>query len=157
MREEVPPRLFELCLFDGEEISRIVSASQIPQYLSEAGKVLFSLDLFSHLEKDLQTFKTHQLQKQDSTEDLNRQKLFEEKLETGERNLSVLYSETETLKRESEELRDRITELKKNFDTHGGLQKEQRDRLVIEVNNIENTRRANSEKVRELTLGLLPL
>ncbi|WNR45135.1 DNA sulfur modification protein DndD [Paenibacillus roseipurpureus] len=157
LREEIPPRLFELCLFDGEEISRIVSESQIPQYLNEAGKVLFNLDLFSNLERDLQTFKTHQIQKQDSSEDEKQKALLEEQLQVAQKKLSSLFTEMDLLSAESNQLKDLLAELKNDFEKHGGLQKDKREKLVTEVNSIENKRKHNTDQIREFVQTLLPL
>ncbi|MFP3490346.1 DNA sulfur modification protein DndD, partial [Staphylococcus sp. SIMBA_130] len=52
----MPPQLFDLCLFDGEEISRIINENLLSSYLKSASKVLFNLDLFEVLESDLKQY-----------------------------------------------------------------------------------------------------
>ena len=46
LKEIMPPQLLDLCLFDGEEISRIVSEDLLSSYLKNLSKVVFNLDLF---------------------------------------------------------------------------------------------------------------
>lgn len=156
IREEIPPRLFELCLFDGEEISRVVSNGQIPDYLNDASKVLFNLDLFVNLEKDLQTYKNQYVQKSDATSD-EHQKI---EIETHLHNLSSqLLRVTEELKNnqlDSDIIRDNINKLKRDFELHGGLIKETRQELISKTNEIENKRKANSEQIKGFILDLLP-
>lgn len=157
LREEMPPRLFELCLFDGEDISRIVSEEKIPEYLSESGKILFNLDLFMNLEKDLQTYRMQYAQQNaNAAKEIKDQ----EELEIQIHEVRKLVSEKEALISETEEeidqLNDAIKHHKRDFDTYGGLLREQRQELVSEVNAIENQRKANSEKIRSLTNNLLP-
>lgn len=157
LRVEIPPRLFELCLFDGEEISRIVSENRIPKYIHEASKVLFNLDLFENLEKDLETYKTFYIQKPVTTEDEQKKQKLEQKLSSQQGSLRSIYEKIERLNTESEQLKERLTLLKRDFEKHGGLIKEQRQKLVAEINAIENQRRTNSEKIRQFTQGLFPI
>lgn len=157
LREEMPPRLFELCLFDGEDISRIVSDEKIPEYLSESGKILFNLDLFMNLEKDLQTYRMQYAQKNASAakEIAEQQELMNKisELQTivEEKASLIVLSEDEIT-----HLNDEIKQHKKDFDEHGGLQREERQRLASQVNTIENERKANTEQIRTFTNSLLP-
>ncbi|MFF2019696.1 DNA sulfur modification protein DndD [Paenibacillus sp. NPDC058177] len=157
LREEMPPRLFELCLFDGEDISRIVSEEKIPEYLSESGKILFNLDLFMNLEKDLQTYRIQYAQQNaNAAKEIKDQ----EDLQIQITELKKMLSEKEAIISDTENeidlLNDAIKQHKKDFDTHGGLLREKRQELISEVNAIENQRKFNSEKIRSLTTSLLP-
>ncbi|MDO3408389.1 DNA sulfur modification protein DndD [Saccharibacillus sp. CPCC 101409] len=157
LREEMPPRLFELCLFDGEDISRIVSDEKIPEYLSESGKILFNLDLFMNLEKDLQTYRMQYAQKNASAaKEINDQqelmnKIVELQTIVEEKASLIVFSEDEITN-----LNDEIKQHKKDFDEHGGLQREERQKLASQVNAIENERKANTEQIRTFTSSLLP-
>ncbi|WP_172251707.1 DNA sulfur modification protein DndD [Saccharibacillus deserti] len=157
LREEMPPRLFELCLFDGEDISRIVSDEKIPEYLSESGKILFNLDLFMNLEKDLQTYRIQYSQKNASAAlDIEEQEKLIDKITelqtfVEEKIGSIALSDEESIR-----LQDEIKQHKKDFDEHGGLQRDERQNLLAQVNGIENRRKANSEQIRLFTTSLLP-
>ena len=54
IKEVMPPQLLDFCLFDGEEIARIVSENTLSTYIHKLSKVVFNLDLFETLEKDLE-------------------------------------------------------------------------------------------------------
>jgi DNA sulfur modification protein DndD len=56
LKEIMPPQLLDLCLFDGEEIARIVNEDLLSVYLKDLSKVVFNLDLFETLEDDLDNY-----------------------------------------------------------------------------------------------------
>lgn len=157
LREEMPPRLFELCLFDGEDISRIVSEEKIPEYLSESGKILFNLDLFVNLEKDLHTYRLQYTQKNaDAAQEIEELNKVESEIAT----LKQTLEELALLKSNSEEeiitLTDLIRKDKKDFETHGGLIQEKRQELITNVNRIENQRKMNTDKIKNFINSILP-
>ncbi|WP_339189528.1 DNA sulfur modification protein DndD [Paenibacillus sp. FSL H8-0282] len=157
LREEMPPRLFELCLFDGEDISRIVSEEKIPEYLSESGKILFNLDLFMNLEKDLQSYRIQYAQQNaTAAKDIKDQEELELKIIENKKIVSEKESIISDSEQEIDLLNDAIKQHKRDFDTHGGLLRDRRQELVTELNTIENQRKSNSEKIRSLTTSLLP-
>ncbi|MDT0121085.1 DNA sulfur modification protein DndD [Paenibacillus sp. RRE4] len=157
LREEMPPKLFELCLFDGEDISRIVSEEKIPEYLKESGKILFNLDLFVNLEKDLNTYRMQYAQQNASAAEEVAQY---ERLENEIRQLQETIEEKQLLsisyEDEINDLNHVIKQDKKDFETHGGLLQEKRQEIVSRINVIENKRKVNSEHVRHFVSSLLP-
>lgn len=157
MREQFPPQLFELCLFDGEEISRIVTEGELDRYLQNASKVLFNLDLFEDLEKDLSTYNQYYAQKSILTE--NEKKLSDltqehEKLIAQLKNIEKQIQAADT---EQVLKKDRLASLKKDFTTYGGLMKDQRDRLQNELIEIEKERKEISEQLRSFITNLFPI
>jgi DNA sulfur modification protein DndD len=156
IREEIPPHLFELCLFDGEEISRIVSEGRLAEYLQMTSRVLFNLDLFENLEKDLLEYKTVLAQKLDTTADEKRLQELEEKLVSNRERRIALEREIERNQSELAEEESKLTQIKKEFEIHGGLRDENRSRLISEEKAIEEQRRANSEKIKEFIANVLP-
>lgn len=157
LREEMPPRLFELCLFDGEDISRIVSEEKIPEYLSESGKILFNLDLFVNLEKDLQTYRLQYTQKNaDAAKEIEELNKVESEIITLKQSLE----EFQHLKSSSEEealtLADLIRKDKRDFEIHGGLIQEKRQELITKVNRIEYQRKMNTDKIKNFINSILP-
>ncbi|MCM3001279.1 DNA sulfur modification protein DndD [Paenibacillus cellulositrophicus] len=157
LREEMPPRLFELCLFDGEDISRIVSEEKIPEYLQDAGKILFNLDLFVNLEKDLQNYRQQHAQKNsDASKELEIKNSLEVELHNLHDRLGNLQRELLNYQDEAAELTDLIRQDKKDFEIHGGLVQEKRQQLLHQVNEIEQRRKQNSDEIKAFTLSYLP-
>jgi DNA sulfur modification protein DndD len=156
LREEIPPRLFELCLFDGEDISRVISDGRVSEYLSEAAKVLFNLDLFSNLDRDLQNFKNLLNLDHDSTTQTKKETL-EQLLKDQQSELLVLSEQINELNKEVERTKVAIDVKKRDFELHGGLHKEQRDQIIHHINKLENQRKSHQDQIRNFILNLLPI
>lgn len=155
LKETVPPQLFDLCLFDGEEISRIVNDNRLAEYLRASAKVMFNLNLFENLEGDLSQFIK---QNKASSLSVEEDELIQlnDKIAYVSNNLSSSHQEQEELNNELIKTQELLSELRKDFNTHGGLVKEKREQLLKEVNSIENTRSKNMEEIRNFIATLLP-
>jgi DNA sulfur modification protein DndD len=155
LKETVPPQLFDLCLFDGEEISRIVNDNRLSEYLRASAKVMFNLNLFENLEGDL-----HQFIKQNKSNDVSNEENeiieLNESIYALEKSLKKSVQTQENLSDQITIIQENLTELKKDFNTHGGLVKEKREQLLKEVNSIENIRTKNMDEVRNFISTLLP-
>lgn len=157
LREEIPPRLFELCLFDGEDISRIISDGRIPEYLNDAAKVLFNLDLFTNLDKDLQTFKnTLNIDESELGEDSNKVNL-ERTLSSLRLKLNDISEQLIELHQDVQNTKEVLTLKKRDFEMHGGLHKDTRENLVLEISRLESIRKQNIDQIRSFVFDLLPL
>lgn len=157
LRQEMPPRLFELCLFDGEDISRIVSEEKIPEYLSESGKILFNLDLFINLEKDLQTYRLQYAHKNtEIAKEITEKGLLDVEITKLKENLEEKKYLISTSEEEVTLLNDLIKQDKKDFEIHGGLLQEKRQELITKITHIENRRKANMDNIRSFITSLLP-
>ncbi|AMO86775.1 ATPase involved in DNA repair [Solibacillus isronensis B3W22] len=156
LREIMPPQLLEFCLFDGEEIARIVTQNTLSQYIKKLSKVVFNLDLFETLELDLDGYsKQHILQnKIDSIEkDLfdanNLEKDLRSQIATT--NRAIEYKATEL-----KNVNDTYLEIKNTFEKYGGLVKQEREEILKQIANIESERKHRSEKIKQFVSTLLP-
>lgn len=156
LKEVMPPQLLDFCLFDGEEIARIVNEDLLSHHLRKLSSVVFNLDLFKVLENDLETYSNQTL-------DFNKMSSFEKelfRLNEEEKSLKdKIYSITsvlETLTKKKQESVEEYTTFKQDFDTHGGLVKSQRDQILKEINILEQARKQIAEKVKEFVSTLLP-
>lgn len=156
LKEVMPPQLLDLCLFDGEEISRIVNEDLLSNYLQKLSKVVFNLDIFETLEADLETYSNQSI-------DLKQ-------METAERELYELNSQEKTLKEhiqistdkvkhlksKQEFLDDEYKQQKNDFEKNGGLAKTVRESILKEINTLEHERKQNSESIKEFVATSLP-
>ncbi len=156
LKDTFPPKLFDLCLFDGEEISRIISENKLSSYLQELSTVVFNLDLFNSLELDLAAYLQQAVnEKQLSTleeEVLELQKEEIEKLLNIREINEKVHVDLESVKK----LRETYISIKKDFETHGGLVKEEREDLNQQMLEVEMVRKKNSESVKDFVQNLLP-
>lgn len=156
LRENTPPQLIDMCLFDGEKISQIISEEILSGYLKESAKVMFSLDLFENLENDLFSYlKTEDIQ---NTLSEDQQELIE--LNSHQESLSAQKEKiTNEIIEFEKQLEDKIAlvnELLRSYETHGGLMKEQREVLLRENNEIELRRKTMMDSTRESISSMLP-
>ncbi|SIS46357.1 DNA sulfur modification protein DndD [Salimicrobium flavidum] len=155
LKESMPPQLFDLCLFDGEEISRIINDNLLSSYLQRLSKVVFNLTLFENLETDLEKFSSRKAQEEGSSLD-NEILSIEEELQQAKANKEELEQVHQEQEENNIELKEQLASLQKDFETHGGLYKEERDDLINQLNHIENTRKELSNEVKNYIGTILP-
>jgi DNA sulfur modification protein DndD len=156
LKEIMPPQLLDLCLFDGEEIARIVNEDLLSNYLKNLSRVVFNLDLFETLEEDLETYssQTLDLNKLESSEqELYKLNIYEKELR---KNIISYLNIQKDLSLKKEELNNEYQRLKNDFEQYGGLVKSERDDIIKKMTDIELNRRQNLEKIREFVSTLLP-
>ncbi|WP_026584150.1 DNA sulfur modification protein DndD [Bacillus sp. J33] len=156
LKEIMPPQLLDLCLFDGEEIARIVNEDLLSDYLKNLSRVVFNLDLFETLEEDLEFYSNQSLdgKKMESLE----QELFE--LNNREKDLrgkiAASLANLDDLRAQKSELLDEYQRDKHDFEKYGGLIKSEREKIIKEMNQIDITRKQNLESIRGFVSNLLP-
>lgn len=156
MKEIMPPQLLDLCLFDGEQISRIVNEDRLSEYLKKLSKVVFNLDLFETLENDLERY--------------SKQNLEVEKLETTERelleatkqqkilreNITNKILDINILNEKIKKLEDEYYSTKMDFENFGGLVKQQREEIANKMHVIESERKQRQEEIKLFVSSILP-
>lgn len=156
LREYFPPKLFDLCLFDGEEISKIINENKLPDYLKELSTVVFNLDLFKSLQQDLTTYLQNELDPaQLSSLEQEVMKLLDEE-QNQMNNITKIQQQVEDDFHHLQDLKDHYATIQHSFETHGGLVKAERDTLHQQIVEIETDRKNNGEKIREFVQTLLP-
>jgi len=156
LKEIMPPQLLDLCLFDGEEISRIVNENLLSDYLKNLSKVVFNLDLFEVLEKDLEAYSNQNLdpQKMEAIEqDLYKYNQEEKALK---KKINEITTQLDTYKAQKQESLDAYKAEKQTFDTNGGLIKAERERILQQISVLEQQRKQNGEQIKEFVTTLLP-
>ncbi len=157
LKETMPPELFNMCLFDGEEISRIVNDNRLAEHLYSAAKVLFNLNVFQNLETDLDHLMKQSKEQQELSNDEGKLLSLNEELETLNALLSSNLSSLQKNEAEIAQHNERLDILKRDFKINGGLVKDKREQLLSQVNEIENNRKQNSDQIREFVSGFFPL
>ncbi|CEH29396.1 hypothetical protein AM501_20560 [Aneurinibacillus migulanus] len=157
LREEMPPQLFQFCLFDGEEISRIATDDQLAGYIERTAISMFNLDLFENLEKDLFQLRKSSHVSGEKTEEKKRLRALSEEIETLKSEQRSAERQVEGWEIEIKEKQDELYETKKEFELHGGLHKEQRENILYEISRIEHFRKENIEKIKGFITELLPM
>jgi len=156
LKEIMPPQLLDLCLFDGEEIARIVSEDLLSDYLKNLSRIVFNLDLFETLEEDLETYSKQTLDMKKMKE--SEQELFT--LNNREKDLRIQIADSiqliNRLQDEKNELQDEYQRLKSDFEINGGLVQSEREKILKQMNEIEHERKQNQDQIRNFVSTLLP-
>ncbi|CAK8585184.1 MULTISPECIES: DNA sulfur modification protein DndD [Priestia] len=156
LKEIMPPQLLDLCLFDGEEIARIVNEDLLSEYLQNLSKVVFNLDLFEILENDLESYSNQSVDVRKMEE--SEQTLYDSNLREKELRKKIVsaISDLKELNLKKDALNDEYQQLKDAFEKYGGLVKSERDQIVKQMNSLENIRKQNLEKIKGFVANLLP-
>ncbi|WP_191991823.1 DNA sulfur modification protein DndD [Bacillus aerolatus] len=156
LRTNFPPSLLELCLFDGEEIAKIISNDRISEYLNGLSLKIFNLDLFNNLEIDLSSYVSQTINNTQETqlaqeEAAVKQELFGKK-QQAEKLLAQRNERRDTL----ESLTLELEQIKKDFSLHGGLVQEEREQISQEISSVETQRKVVNEQIKEFISKDLP-
>lgn len=156
LKDIMPPQLLDFCLFDGEEIARIVTQNTLSIYLKKLIKVVFNLDLFETLEHDLDHY--------------SKQQIDTEKLSTVEKNLLEANSEEKNLRsqiattvraieykeNELSKIRQEYLVIKNDFEKYGGLKKKEREDLLHQISSLEAERKHRAEQIKQFVSSTFP-
>ena len=154
----MPVNISQLFLFDGEQIEQYASPADSASLIGTAIQNLLGLDLVERLEKDLRVFERRKNSEQ--LDDRERTKVAETKVE-----LRTLRTRIERAKQNRASIRTHRIERRKRelqavdeeFRRIGGDLFERRQEIEATLSNAEHTCEENSETLRELAAGALPL
>jgi len=156
LKELFPPKLFDFCLFDGEEISRIINNNELSSYLYELSTIIFNLDLFNSLQSDLTNYLQKEIDKKQFTQ--TEEALFES--QKTKHTLLMDIKQIEAEKNSLLEKKHRLTELnednKNRFKAHGGLKDQKRSELLKQEEKLESTRKMSIDHVKNFISLHLP-
>lgn len=157
LRENIPPHLYDMFLFDGEEISKIINSDLLSEYIKKVSRTIFNLDLFDSLEHDLNNFIIDSTQQKES--DKNKSELKElTKLEKElQSKLETLNKKKKVKKEEYKTYQTEFDYTKKTFESLGGIKKSKRDEMLKLVNEIEKMRKENLEKTKTFISNYFPI
>lgn len=156
LKDLMPPQLLDFCLFDGEEIAQIVTQNKLSSYIKKLSKVVFNLDLFETLEADLENYS----KKHVDSDKLNTIEHDLYKANTREKDLRTQIATTiRAIEYKSAELKQMSEEyltVKATFEQYGGLRKQEREELLLQINQIETDRKDRSEQIKQFVSSYLP-
>ncbi|MEW9502598.1 DNA sulfur modification protein DndD [Jeotgalibacillus marinus] len=156
LRNNFPPSLLELCLFDGEEISKIISNDKMSEYLRELSSKIFNLDLFTNLENDLKIYSSQSIDNKQTKELFEEESQISDQLRDVNERISTLSTKKEKLSTNLLDLQSEIENTQKNFSLHGGIVYEEREKLYNEISRIEAARKNLNDDIKNFIAKELP-
>jgi len=153
----IPPSLFNLFFFDGEELSDFFTGKSANSNLKESILQLFNYDTFEILKKQLLSYQRSNSKSNETLE--LAQKNYDELLE----NSNKLKNELESLNKSlllSEEHLDNLnvkkSKIEEDFRNSGGLLENEKSSLISKINKLENDRTNNYEYIKNFCNDTLP-
>ncbi len=154
--ESLPPYLYDVCLFDGEEINRIIQQDELSNHLERLIKSALKLEVPVLLEDTINRVISDETK---STIDTNKQRKFEDlkgKLNHFIQEDDRLQKRYDELSIDLEELKLTMSAQKSELKSFGGLLKEEEDQLKSQLNELERKKKENKTSVQDLINGSLP-
>lgn len=152
----LPPNLFSLFFFDGEELSDIFVGSKFNQYIKEAFMVLCNFDTFDLIKKYSKNYiakNNDSQQTQELEDEYNKLSDFIEKHETKIKELNHLITQAEA---HIIKLKEDQQELDYAFKAQGGLSEEERLSINDQINYYENIRSQETYYLKNFLENLMP-
>ncbi|MDX8344499.1 DNA sulfur modification protein DndD [Rossellomorea sp. YZS02] len=156
LKEIMPPHLLDLCLFDGEEISRIINNNLLSSYIEKLTNVLFNLDLFEVMEKDLDQY-SQQSARIASLNDQEKELInLKETKSSYQNNIMEFQKKIDDLSLQRQTVEEDYERIKSDFEIHGGLVRDQRESINQSIVGLENDRKQNQELLKNFVASTLP-
>lgn len=156
LRDIMPPQLLDFCLFDGEEIARIVTQNTLSTYIQKLSTVVFNLELFETLEIDLEQYSKQNINqtKIDSIEQTLYTTNFKEKELRNQISTTILSLEYK--EQVLQNLTGEYLEVKSSFEKYGGLKKREREDILTKISTIELQRKQRIDQIKQFISTYLP-
>lgn len=157
LKSLIPPSLFDFFFFDGEELSDFFTGKSASANLKESVLQLFNYDTFEILKKQLLSNQRTQTKSNN-------------KLEEAQRNFDEIYSSTNTMKEEIEELEKSLVsnkelldnllikrnKIEEDFRNGGGLLDSEKATLTSKITRLENERTDIHQSIKDFCNDTLP-
>jgi DNA sulfur modification protein DndD len=156
LKEIMPPHLLDLCLFDGEEISRIINNNLLSSYIDKLTNVLFNLELFEVMEKDLDQYSQQNASVSSLDEQEKELVRLREKRNEYHHTLKNYEQKSEDLSIQKQTIEEEYTRIKSDFEVHGGLVRDERENINQQITKLENDRKQNQDQIKQFVAGSLP-
>ncbi|VEI08061.1 DNA sulfur modification protein DndD [Kurthia zopfii] len=156
LKENMPPQILDLCLFDGEEISRIIIENNLSTHIEKVSKVAFNLELFETLEADLNKYSKQVIDQSSLKKEEKALIDIQEQLLVKRENLNESSNRLTHLQNEHLIVSDEINAAKKTFTNFGGIVKTEHEDMLKQINQLDHTRARRKEEIKNFVATLLP-
>lgn len=156
LKEQMPPQILDLCLFDGEEIARIISQDKLSDYIRQVSKVAFNLDLFESLENDLNKYSNQSIDQSTLAKDEKSLLLISDEIQ---QKRMLLTQAKEVLLNHNVEISNLVDQsniLKRSFKNFGGLIKVEHEETIKKINELDIQRSKRSDSIKNFVATTLP-
>lgn len=133
LAEMLSPDYIDLFFFDGEKIDHLLAKSKSQEYIMQMFSKLFSLDLFESLNTDLNTFVRQNKMNEQLSEDEKKYEQLLQKRQHLTNQIKDLERKKKTNQKTIKEIKESLIFERKKFKEHGGLQAEDKQKIIGEI------------------------
>jgi DNA sulfur modification protein DndD len=152
-----PHRISQLFFFDGEKIAELAEQESSVEVLKTAVHSLLGLDLVDRLTKDLGILDSKKRREGDTSFDRTKVEHLEAECERLSGESKRVAEERATLHTSLDRAEQNLSQVEQRYRGEGGELAEQRSALEAEQKALQSSLLDRRERMRELTLGSLPL
>lgn len=150
----IPPEMFDLYFFDGENIADFFLSDDGNKRIKNAFLMLCGYDTFSIMENNFKRVYS----KQKPNDSVSEQYFaMMELLEKSKRDFDLICKKTEHKKEQLNQIESEIEAINYNYQKNGGATKEEYDKLNNELRILENRRENKNTLIKKIALEILPM
>ncbi|MGH9745072.1 MAG: DNA sulfur modification protein DndD [Candidatus Acidiferrales bacterium] len=152
----IPPGVAQFFIFDGEKIQEIAAEEQSDKTIVDGIKSLLELDVFEHLQSDLENYARQRLQAEAKQANPADYKKADAELELANQNFSACESDLAELENDIRSFESRKSELENKVSKELGAKFQERPKLQRERDTIEEKLKEVQDKFLAMCGELLP-
>ncbi len=153
----IPPNMFDLFFFDGEEVGKSLSSGRHRQFLKEAVLTLSGFDTFGLLQKFCRTFVSSEQEAEEFAGTARQLKETDDGIAALEELIEREQARLEDLRVQHAQRSAERTQLEAGFSRSGGLREDQRREIESELTALDGVKTENSRKIRGFVETLMPV
>lgn len=150
----IPPEMFDLYFFDGENIADFFLSNDGNKRIKNAFLMLCGYDTFSIMENNFKRVYSKQKSECSVSEQYL---LLKESLRKSKTDYDLLCKEIDNRKEKLNQIESEIEAINYNYQKNGGATKEEYERLNNELRILENRRENKNASIKRIALEILPM
>ncbi len=151
----IPPSLFELFLFDGEEVGNIFSTSSYNSYVKNALFTMCDMDLYEIVRKYTSNYISKVSDNGSEVDDADYREV-EKRVEDLAGSILVSESRLSELRLEKEEIDVQLQELEIAYKNAGGITEKEKEGLLKDFTESEKIKQEMTMQIKSFVEGLMP-
>lgn len=153
----IPPNIFDLFFFDGEEVGKTLSSSKHTQFLKDAVLTLSGFDTFSLIQKFCRTFVKSEQEEEAFADTAHQLKRTNRRIGELERLIEQNSAYLKELQTQQVCCKTELSDTKEKFSKSGGLSDSDWKEIEAELTRLDHIKSEMSRKIRGFVESLMPV
>lgn len=153
----IPPNIFDLFFFDGEEVGKTLSSGKHKQFLRDAVLTLSGFDTFSIIQKFCRTFVQSEEEEEAFTDTVFQLERTNRRISELEQLIDQEATHLKELQTQQIHSEEELFDIKAKFSRSGGLNDSEREEIEAELVQLDHIKTESSRKIRGFVESLMPI